>query len=81
MNTEPRHPVLNCRCVEGRIVTPGGITWTAPVHNCAYIAARNKLIPEAEAAALKAAPRGARDPAWSVAFAAAMARLARERLT
>jgi len=81
MDMDLRHPVMRCECAEGRIVTPGGIVWTPPVHSCAYVEARNDLIPAAEAEALAAAPLGPRDPAWSRAFMAAMARLAKERLT
>jgi len=41
------HPVMGCRCAEGAVVTPGTANverWLPPVHDCAYIADRNRRL-------------------------------------
>jgi hypothetical protein len=46
--TMVRHPVLNCRCVEGRIVEDDGTVRFLPgVHDCLYILERNHLLEQA----------------------------------
>ena len=41
-----RHPVLGCRCGEGRIYAANGDVefWCPPVHDCAYIHERNERL-------------------------------------
>lgn len=74
----PRHPILGCTCPEGRYrltgERPAPIVFAPPVHDCAYIAWRNALIPRAAREAYWRAD--AKDPEWSREFMAAMNRLA-----
>ena len=77
--------MASCACPEGRVLVPSRLSASragAPVlrtvegHDCAYVAARNALIPQATRMAYRTAV-DERDPAWSVAFLTAMTMLAK----
>ena len=40
----PGYPGKRCTCAEGRIITGDRITWLPPVHDCNYIAERNRTL-------------------------------------
>ena len=69
-----------CSCSEAYYIDRQGRTRYAPgMHDCAYIARRNSLIPEAErrAHAATKAERGTllHSQSWAMAFSAAMTEL------
>ena len=72
---------MACACAEGILSLPDGSQRRLPGrHDCAYIKARNALIPEAVTAAnLGTKPKEDR-VAWSVRFCAAMDQLVKERI-
>lgn len=44
------HPVLGCKCVEGRLVNlDGSVKFLPPVHDCEYIKQRNEAIDRVKA--------------------------------
>ena len=71
-----------CNCAEGFVeVYRGGVRERrriAAPHDCAYIAARNALTPEATQIANRQASSGL--GLWSTLFSVAMERLVRERI-
>lgn len=85
---------MMCACYEGRALDGGPLRETsgrerpdaAAAHDCEYIRARNRLIPEASRIAdreVKSSSEGdpvVRGGIWSRAFAAAMERLVREKM-
>lgn len=68
-----------CSCSEGLLIGADDSMHRVPGHDCGYVKARNRCIPEAERRASARVPDRTKRSEWSAAFLAAMDEVCKER--